>query len=79
MRGMPPGILDDPPRAIRPKALIDLAGDLLRREILGVVDYALGQDAGVLDHPFPGNAAWHALYVRALAPIDHGGLHRRQH
>src|SRR5665213_2936599 len=71
-RGMPPGVLDDPPRTIRPEALVDLAGDLLRREILGVVDHALGQDARVLDHPLPGHTAGHALYIRALAPIDHG-------
>src|SRR5580698_1745472 len=79
MDGMPPGILDDPPRTICPKALVDLAGDLLGREVLGVVDHALGQDARVLDHPLPGNTAWHALYVRALAPIDHGGLHQSRH
>src|SRR5580692_10600936 len=79
MRGMPPGIRDDPPRAIRPKAFKDLAGDLLGREVLRVVDYALGQDARVLDHPLSGNPAWHALDVRALAPINHGGLRLRQH
>jgi hypothetical protein len=72
MRGMPPGIRDDPSCAICPKALIDLAGDLLRREILGVVDHALRQDARVLDHPLPGHTAWDALDVGALAPIDHG-------
>jgi hypothetical protein len=61
---MPPGILDNPPRAIYFKALIDFAGDFLRCEILSVIDHALDQDASVLDHPLPGNTAWHTLYVR---------------
>jgi hypothetical protein len=27
----------------------------------------------------PGETAWHPLYVRTLAPIDHRGLHQRRH
>ena len=72
MRGMGPGILDNPPRPIYPKAVEDLVTDLLcGHASIRVIDDPLRKNARILNDPLARHPARHALNVWALAPIDH--------
>src|SRR5277367_5068265 len=75
MRGMPPGKLDDPPRAIDRETFVNLLRDLLRRvSIFGVVENGLDWNARPLHKPRAGNLTGYPFGIFASAPVDHDSL-----
>lgn len=72
MRGMGPGILDNPPRPIYPESVEYLLTNLVSRHAsIRVIDDPLRKNARILDDPLARHPARDALNVWALAPIDH--------
>lgn len=66
---MGPGESYDPPRPINREAFKHLGRHLLRREVIGVVQHALNQDAGAHDQPLAADLPFNSLNVGALVPV----------
>jgi hypothetical protein len=65
------GVCDHSTRTLKPDAWKHITLKLLRCDAcVDIIDHALGEDAGAFHHPLAGNAAWHALNVWAVGPID---------
>jgi hypothetical protein len=76
---MPPGKLDDPPRAIDRETFVNLRRDLLRRvPIFGVVQNGLDRNARPLHEPCSGNLTGYPFGIFASAPVDHDSLGKEE-